>query len=102
MSREPVLVRIYSKPGCHLCDIAKDRVENVRRRVGFDLQVVDISTDPDLIEKYAQRIPVVTIGDEEAFAYRVSEKLLEKRLARCGVRHRGSGSAPPPSTDDAP
>jgi hypothetical protein len=70
--------------------------------VGFDLQVVDISTDPDLIEKYAQRIPVVTIGDEEAFAYRVSEKLLEKRLARCGVRHRGSGSAPPPSTDDAP
>ena len=82
MSREPFLIRIYSKPDCHLCDIAKARVENVRRRVEFDLQVVDISNDPDLLEKYEQRIPVVTIDGKEAFVYRVSEKQLEKRLSR--------------------
>ena len=81
MTSKPPIVRIYSKPDCHLCDIAKERVVNVRRRVDFDLQVVDISTDLELLKKYEQRIPVVTIDGEEAFVYRMSEKQLEKRIS---------------------
>ena len=35
-------VTIYSKPDCHLCAIAKERVLNVQKRVPFELEMVDI------------------------------------------------------------
>ena len=76
-------VTLYSKPDCHLCDIAKDRVANVRKCVPFTLETVDITTDPDLFERYKERVPVLLINGEEAFVYRVSEKQLTRKLRAC-------------------
>jgi glutaredoxin len=73
-------ITLYSKSDCHLCDIAKERIENVRRQTHFELNIVDITTDPDLFEKYQERIPVVFINNKEAYVYRVSEKGLLKKL----------------------
>ena len=82
MSKAPPLPRVtlYSKPDCHLCDIAKARIANVRKRVSFALETVDITTHPDLFERHKERIPVVLINGEEAFVYRVSEKHLTRKL----------------------
>ena len=74
------IVTIYSKSDCHLCDIAKERIANVRKRVPFDLQTVDITADPDLYELYKERIPVLLVNGEELFVYRVSEKQLVRKL----------------------
>ena len=38
-------VDIYSRPGCHLCDDAKDVVERVRERHPFVLRIINIETD---------------------------------------------------------
>jgi hypothetical protein len=84
------VVTIMSKPECHLCDIAKARVENVARQVGVDVKVVDITGDPELLKRYCQRIPVVLVGEEEAFAYRVNEKALMRMVRRGYVRKRFS------------
>ena len=73
-------VTIYSKPDCHLCDIAKARVENVRQRIPFEIETIDITTDPDLFEAHSERIPVIFVNGEETFVYRISEKILEKKL----------------------
>ncbi len=75
-----IKVRILSKPDCHLCDIAKERIERVRSLIPFDLEEIDISVDSDLYDSYKERIPVVEIDGEEVFVYRVSEKILLKRL----------------------
>ena len=76
----PSKVVIYSKQDCHLCEIAKERVERVREKVSLDLEMVDITTSDDLMTRYGEKIPVVEVDGEEAFVYRVSEKLLLKRL----------------------
>lgn len=75
-----VKVTIYSRPDCHLCEIARGRVENVRREVGFEVEEVDIRSDPVLMERYGERIPVVAVEGEEVCVYRVSEKLLKRRV----------------------
>jgi glutaredoxin len=73
-------VTIYSKPECHLCDIAKERVRNVQKKVPFELEVIDIRTTQALFDRYCERIPVVTIDEEEVFVFRVSEKILTHKL----------------------
>jgi glutaredoxin len=50
-------ITVYSKPDCHLCDLAKDVVERCRKKVDFALEVADISQNPELFERYSQRYP---------------------------------------------
>jgi glutaredoxin len=80
------IVTIYSKSDCHLCDIAKERVDRVRSRLSFDLDIVDITHDEDLMTRYGERIPVIDIDGEELFAFRVNEKVLARRLEASGAQ----------------
>jgi glutaredoxin len=78
----PVQIDIYSRPGCHLCDDAKEVVERVRRRFPFALRVIDIETDPELEKAYGEQIPVVFINGNKAFKYHVDEHELEQKVKR--------------------
>ena len=73
---------LYSKPGCHLCDDMKQVIEAVASRVPLTLDVVDISTDPELVERYGLEIPVLLIEGKKAAKYRLSERELEEKLRR--------------------
>jgi len=73
-------VRLYTKPNCHLCDIAKERIASVRQSEAFELEIVDITSDPGLFARYGERIPVVFVEDEEVSVFRVSEKKLARKL----------------------
>ena len=52
----PVVLALYSTGGCHLCERAEALV---RRRVGASLDLVEIADDPELLERYGVRIPVL-------------------------------------------
>ena len=73
-------ITIYSKPGCHLCDRAKEVIEHCRARVNFALDVVDISQDPGLTERYGQDIPVILLDGEEIARHFVRERNLLELL----------------------
>jgi glutaredoxin len=75
-------VEIYSRPGCHLCNEAKEVIERVGRRVAFSLRVINIETDPELEKKYGEEIPVVFVNGMPAFRYRVDEAEFEKKVKR--------------------
>lgn len=81
-SNKPVRVDIYSRPGCHLCEEAKDVIEQVRKRYGFDLQLINIEDDAALEQAYGTEIPVVFINGNKAFKYRVDAAELEKKVKR--------------------
>ncbi len=80
--RSPIKVEIYSRPGCHLCDDAKDVIERVRSRVPFELSIIDIETDPALEQLYGAEIPVILINGNKAFKYRVDEAQFESKVKR--------------------
>jgi glutaredoxin len=58
-----VSVYLYSRPGCHLCDRARDVLE----AAGIAFQEVDITTDPGLEAEYGVLIPVVEQGGRQVF-----------------------------------
>jgi len=60
-------VVLYSRPGCHLCDVAREIVLSVRGVAPFDFEEVDIEGDDDLELEYGIRIPVVDVDGEERF-----------------------------------
>ena len=60
-------VVLYSRPGCHLCDVARGMLLAERERTPFDLHEVSIEGDDALELEYGIRIPVVEIDGREAF-----------------------------------
>jgi glutaredoxin len=73
-------VVLYGKAGCHLCDEAREVVAAVRERHPFDLEEVDVSTDPELHERYGERIPVLAVDGDELFEFHVDAEELARRL----------------------
>lgn len=72
------LITIYSKPDCHLCDRAKEVIEHCRAKVEFAIEVVDISQNPELLQRYRDDIPVILLDGNEIARHFVRErKLLE-------------------------
>jgi glutaredoxin len=60
-------VVLYARPGCHLCDVARSVIEDIRASDPFDFQEIDIETDDALIRDYGIRIPVVAVDGQERF-----------------------------------
>jgi glutaredoxin len=73
-------VVLYGKPGCCLCDEARDAVERVRATHPFELEEVDVSTDAALHREYGERIPVLALDGEELFEFHVDATELARRL----------------------
>ncbi|MBV9001718.1 MAG: glutaredoxin family protein [Solirubrobacterales bacterium] len=73
-------VILYSRPGCCLCDDAREVVERVRSRRPFTFLERDIEADETLLRAYLERIPVVTIDGVEAFELLVDEAEFERRI----------------------
>jgi hypothetical protein len=73
-------VTLYGRPGCCLCDEARELLVSVRARHPFVLEERDIDQDASLLRAYLERIPVVTIDGVEAFALFVDQVELEQRL----------------------
>ena len=73
-------VPLYTRPGCCLCDEAREVIDRVRDRHAFALDVVDIEGDDVLHRRYLERIPVITLGNEELFDFFVDEEALRRKL----------------------
>ena len=73
-----MIVTLYGRPGCHLCDEARESLQRVQTRVSFTVQEVDITTDDVLHARYLERIPVVSVDGEDLFDYDVDEDALEQ------------------------
>ena len=93
-----ITLTLYSRPGCHLCDEMKTVVERVVRSAPepMTVEVVDISTDPELESRYGVEIPVLLVNGRKAVKYRVTERELTRMLrSRAGQAHGRGGSGGP-------
>lgn len=73
-------VVLYSRPGCHLCDVARETILRQRERSPFDFEEVDIEGDDELELEYGIRVPVVEVDGEEAFEVTVDPGQLANAL----------------------
>lgn len=72
-STEPARVQVtfYTKAGCHLCEEARDILDDIAAETDFELTEIDIRSDPGIFEQYRYRIPVITIDGETLLEGRI-------------------------------
>lgn len=73
---------LYTRPGCHLCDRAKAVLHRCRQQFPFDLREVDITSDPDLLARYGEDIPVILMDGTEIARHFIWEQQLIELLRR--------------------
>jgi glutaredoxin len=76
------VLTLYGKPGCHLCEEARDAVRAVSAGRDVELVEVDITLDPAVERDFRERIPVLALDGEELFEFFVDQDALQERLDR--------------------
>ena len=76
----PITIEIMTRKDCCLCDEAKAVIEPVAADFPAQIKMTDIESDPELFERYKEKIPVVLINGEESFFYKVHPITLRKKL----------------------
>jgi glutaredoxin len=76
------VVTLYTRPGCHLCDEARDAILSLRGPDRpFDLREVDIEGDPGLHARFLERIPVVEVDGEQVAELHIDRAALLDALS---------------------
>ncbi|WP_395244530.1 glutaredoxin family protein [Agromyces sp. MMS24-K17] len=87
MTARTIALTLVGKPGCHLCDDAREVVTAVREEVaalpdGPDVayEELDILQDETLFERFAEEIPVVLLDGEVHGYWRIDPTRLKTAL----------------------
>ncbi|WP_394234629.1 glutaredoxin family protein [Niallia oryzisoli] len=58
-------VTLFTRNGCHLCEMAKEIIVELKEEFGFDYEECDIEERDEWTEAYGLMIPVVLIDGKE-------------------------------------
>jgi len=81
VSASTARVTVYTRAGCHLCEVAEEAVGRICGELGESWQAVDVDADPDLRAEYGDQVPVVLVDGRQHGFYRVEEPRLRAALA---------------------
>ena len=74
-------ITLLGKPGCHLCDEAREVIARVAADLGTPWEERDITASEDDLREYRDMIPVTFIDGIQHDFWRVSEQRLRAALA---------------------
>ncbi len=75
-------VKLYTRPGCHLCDEARREMAAAGCRDLYELEEIDVDTDPELRRRYGWDVPVVTVNGAHAFKHRLTRDAFRDEIRR--------------------
>lgn len=75
-------ITLLGKPGCHLCEDAREVVARVAAETGVGWEERSILDDPALLERWAEFIPVVLVDGEVHDWFRVRADRLRAALGQ--------------------
>jgi glutaredoxin len=90
------VITLLGKPGCHLCDDARDVIAKVAGELGVRWEERDITRSVEDAKRYWEQIPVTLIDGVQHDFWRVDEARLRAalldRLDGLDPRGRASGA----------
>ena len=69
-----------ARPDCGLCDEALGALRRLSRRNPLDIERVDVTLDPALLERYVVRVPVLVVGQAELDAASIDDAAIGRWL----------------------
>jgi glutaredoxin len=73
-------VTLYTRRGCHLCEVVEAVLASARAEEPFDLVVIDIDQDPALVARFGWDVPVVFVDGRKHAKYRLDRDRFLRRL----------------------
>ena len=71
---------MISRTGCHLCEIAIDKINLVKEQLEFDLEIKLINDLPELEQEYGEQVPVIMIDNKIHDYWRVDIERFTKAI----------------------
>jgi hypothetical protein len=75
-----VRIKLYTKEGCWLCDMALDMLNGQREKYGIDIERIDIGNEGELYDLYRYDVPVLEFPDGTTLNSHIRKKPLIKAL----------------------
>ena len=73
-------VTVISRTGCHLCEIAIDKINSVKNELKFELEIKLIDDLPELEQEYGEQVPVIMIDNKIHDYWRVDIERFTKAI----------------------
>jgi len=73
-------VTVYSRTGCHLCEVAINQIESVKSKIIFDLEIKLIDDNPELEKAFGEQVPVILIDQQPHDYWRVDVDRFTKAI----------------------
>ena len=73
-------VTVISRTGCHLCEIAIDKINSVKNKLKFELEIKLINDLPELEQEYGEQVPVIMIDNKIHDYWRVDIERFTKAI----------------------
>ena len=73
-------VTVISRIGCHLCEIAIDKINLVKEQLQFNLEIKLINDLPELEQEYGEQVPVILIDNKIHDYWRVDIERFTKAI----------------------
>ena len=73
-------VTVISRTGCHLCEIAIDKINSVKDELKFELEIKLINDLPELEQEYGEQVPVIMIDNKIHDYWRVDIERFTKTI----------------------
>jgi glutaredoxin len=83
---EKAKVILYTRPGCHLCEEAMREMQASGCGDEYELEEVNVDSDPALKERYGLEIPVILINGVKSFKYRLTAAEFKRKLRRMATK----------------
>ena len=75
---------LISRSYCHLCHEMEQGVRTLAEELGFELKVLDVDADPELIARYNDRVPVLLHEGLELSQYFLDNAKVRDYLSKIG------------------
>lgn len=79
-SAEHLVFTVYSRAQCCCCHKALDLLKEYQARHQFQIETVDVASDPELIVLHGESVPVIALDGKVRFRGHVNPTLLERLL----------------------
>ncbi|MEY4314488.1 MAG: glutaredoxin family protein [Actinobacteria bacterium] len=73
-------VTVFSRTGCHLCEIAIDKINSLKDELNFDLEIKLIDADAELEKEFGEQVPVIMIDNKIHDYWRVDLDRFSKAI----------------------
>ena len=81
-AEQPLILTVYGRADCHLCDEMIEALRELQGLFLFEIAVIDVDTDLELEQCHGEKVPVLMHGGHELCHYRLEPAVVTAYLTK--------------------